>query len=131
VRNALNTIGESSIAEGNFCKAKDKKRGAGKRSSRYQSYKGDKYAIHDSARGPIDNNPLCADHRRLFMLCWAARASDAPPLLLNDRARFAHVSDGYELSLKSGVLVPFDHSATVLVAVRVNDLDCSPVGIES
>jgi hypothetical protein len=113
VRHALNAIGKSSTAEGNFCKAKDKERGAGKRSSRYQSCQGDKYAIPDSARGRIDNDPLCADHRRLFMLCWAARASDAPPALLNDRARFAHVN-GYELSLKSRVLVRFDHVVSVI-----------------
>ena len=61
---------------GNFCKAKDKKGGAGKRSSRYQSHQGDKYATPDSTRGRVDDGPLRADHRRLFMLCWAARASD-------------------------------------------------------
>jgi len=61
---------------GNFCKAKDKERQAGKRSSRYQSHQGDKYATPDSTRGRVDDGPLRADHRRLFMLCWAARASD-------------------------------------------------------
>jgi hypothetical protein len=61
---------------GNFCKAKDKESGAGKRSSRYQSHQGDKYATPDSTRGRVDDGPLRADHRRLFMLCWAARASD-------------------------------------------------------
>jgi hypothetical protein len=61
---------------GNVCKAKDKESGAGKRSSRYQSHQGGKYAIPDSTRGRIDDGPLRADHRRLFMLCWAARASD-------------------------------------------------------
>ena len=61
---------------GNFFKAKDKKGGAGKRSSRYQSHQEDKYATPDSTRGRVDDGPLRADHRRLFMLCWAARASD-------------------------------------------------------
>src|SRR5205809_5657091 len=61
---------------GNFCKAKDKKGGAGKQSSRYQSHQGDKYATPDSTRGRVDDGPLRADHRRLFMLFWAARASD-------------------------------------------------------
>ena len=60
----------------NFCKAKDKKREAEKRSLRYQSYQGDKYATTDFTRGRVDVGPLCADHRRLCMLCWAARASD-------------------------------------------------------
>ena len=60
----------------NFCKAKDKEGATGKRSSRYQSYQGDKYATPDSTRGRVDDGPLRADHRRLFMLCWAARASD-------------------------------------------------------
>jgi hypothetical protein len=60
---------------GNFCKAIDKERQAGKRSSRYQSHQGDKYATPDSTRGRVDDGPLRADHRRLFMLCWAARAS--------------------------------------------------------
>jgi hypothetical protein len=80
--------------ESNFYKAKDKERGAAKRSSRYQSHQGDKYATPDSTRGRIDDGPLHADHRRLFMLCWAARASDVliPPLLLNDGGRFAHVN---------------------------------------
>jgi hypothetical protein len=52
---------------GNFCKAKDQEGGAGKRSSRYQSHQGGKYAIPDSTRGRIDDSPLRADHR-LFML---------------------------------------------------------------
>jgi hypothetical protein len=87
---------------GNFCKAKDKESGAGKRSSRYQSHQGDKYATPDSTRGRVDDGPLRADHRRLFMLCWAARASDVliTPLLLNDRGRFARVN-GNKHSLKS------------------------------
>jgi hypothetical protein len=40
--------------------------------------------------------------RRLFMLCWAARASGLliTLLLLNDRGRFAH-GNGGEHSLKS------------------------------
>ena len=33
-------------------------------------------AIPDSTRGPIDDGPLRADHRRLFMLYWAARISN-------------------------------------------------------
>jgi hypothetical protein len=49
---------------------------AGKRSSRYQSHQGDKYATPDSTRGRVDDGPLRADHRRLFMLCWAAWASN-------------------------------------------------------
>jgi hypothetical protein len=61
---------------GNFCKAKDKESAAGKRSSRYQSHQGDKCATPDSTRGRVDDGPLRADHRRLFMLCWAARTSD-------------------------------------------------------
>src|SRR6266516_3171255 len=48
---------------GNFCKAKDKEGGAGKRSSRYQSHQGGKYAIPDSTHGHIDDGPLHADHR--------------------------------------------------------------------
>ena len=61
---------------GNFCKAKDKESGAGKRSSRYQSHQGGKYATPDSTRCHVDDGPLRADHRRLFILCWAAWASD-------------------------------------------------------
>jgi hypothetical protein len=60
----------------NFCKAKDKEGAAGKQSSRYQSHQGDKYATPDSTRGRVDDGPLRFDHRRLFMLCWAARASN-------------------------------------------------------
>jgi hypothetical protein len=37
---------------------------------------GDKYATPDSTCGLIGDGPLRADDRRLFMLCWAARASD-------------------------------------------------------
>jgi hypothetical protein len=59
----------------NFCKAKDKEGAAGKRSSHYQSQQGDKYATPDSTRGRVDVGLLRADHRLLFMLCWAARAS--------------------------------------------------------
>ena len=53
--------------------------------------KPERNASHDSTGGRIDDGPLRADHRRLFMLCCAARASDVliPPLLLNDR-RDAH-----------------------------------------
>ena len=49
-----------------------------------------------------DDGPLRADHRRLFMLCWAAWASNVliTPLLLNDRGCFAHVN-GDEHCLKS------------------------------
>ena len=77
---------------------------AGKRSLRYQRHQGDKYATPDSTRGHVDDGPLRADHRRLFMLCWAARASDVLITLLplNDRGRFAHVI-GDEHSLKSPV----------------------------
>ena len=64
------------VQASNFCKAKDKEGEAGKRSSRYQSHHGGTYATTDSTRGRIDDSPLRADHRRLFMLCWAARASD-------------------------------------------------------
>ena len=54
---------------------------------------GDKYAIPDSTRGLMGDGPLGADHRRLCMLCWPARASDVliHPLTFN----------GYERSLKS------------------------------
>jgi hypothetical protein len=38
---------------------------------------GDKYATPDSTRALIGDGPLRADHRRLCMLCWSARASDA------------------------------------------------------
>src|SRR6266567_4108337 len=65
-----------SVERRNFCKAKDKEGAAGKRSSRYQSHQGDKYATPDSTRGRVYDCPLRDDHRRLFMLCWAARASD-------------------------------------------------------
>ena len=87
---------------GNFCTAKDKCGGAGKRSSHYKSHQGGKYATPDFTRGRVDDGSLRADHRRLFILCWAARASNVliTPLLLNDRARFAHVN-GDEHSLKS------------------------------
>jgi hypothetical protein len=64
------------IPTANFCKAKDKEGTAGKRSLRYQRHQGDKYATPDSTRGHVDVGLLRADHRRLFMLCWAARASD-------------------------------------------------------
>ena len=64
------------LVERNSCKAKDKEGAAGKRSSRYQSHRGDKYATPDSTRSRVDDGPLRADHRRLFMLCWPARASD-------------------------------------------------------
>jgi hypothetical protein len=60
----------------NFCKAKDKKGAAGKRSSHYQSHQGDKYATPDSTHRRVDVVPLRADHRLLFMLHWAARASN-------------------------------------------------------
>ena len=66
---------EKQLPLGNFCKAQDKESGAGKRSPRYQSQQGDKYATPDFTRGRVDNGPLHADHRRLFVLCWAARAS--------------------------------------------------------
>ena len=65
-----------STAEGNFCKAKDKEGAAAKRSSRYQSHRGDRYATPDFTHGRIDDGPLRADYRCLFMLCWAARPSD-------------------------------------------------------
>jgi uncharacterized protein (DUF58 family) len=44
------------------------------------------YATPDSTRGRVDDGPLRADHCRLFMLYWAARASDAliTPLVLNE-----------------------------------------------
>jgi hypothetical protein len=41
-----------------------------------KSHQGGKYATPDFTRGRIDDGPLRADHRRLFMLCWTARASD-------------------------------------------------------
>ena len=58
-----------------FAKQKTKKAQQEKRSSRYQGHQGDKYATPGSTRGRVDDGPLRADHRRLFMLCWAARAS--------------------------------------------------------
>jgi hypothetical protein len=62
---------------GNFCKAKDKESGAGQRSSRYQSHQGGTYATPDSTTcSRIDDTPLRADHRGLFMLRWAAAVSD-------------------------------------------------------
>ena len=64
------------VQASNFCKPKDKEGVAGKRSSRYQSHEGDKYATPDSTRGRVDDGLLRADHHRLFMLCWAARTSD-------------------------------------------------------
>jgi len=57
---------------GNFCTAKDKEGAAGKQSSSYQS----EHAIPDSTHGHIGDGPLHADHRRLFVLCRPARASD-------------------------------------------------------
>ena len=78
----------------NFCTAKDKCGGAGKRSSRYKSHQGGKYATPDFTRGRIDDGPLRADHRRLFMLCWTARASD---VLIRPRS----LLNGYENFLKS------------------------------
>jgi hypothetical protein len=50
------------------------------------SHQGDKYATPDSTRGRVDDGLLPADHRRLFMLCWAART---PDVLINPAARAA------------------------------------------
>jgi hypothetical protein len=78
---------------GNFCKAKDKEGGA----------ENDRHGIKTIKEVSMQHlillavlsgdDPLRADHRWLFMLCWAARASDVliPALLLN----------GCEHSLKS------------------------------
>jgi hypothetical protein len=74
--NADHGIGGSAVAVGNFCKAKDKESGAGQRSSHYQNHQGGTYAIPDSTCSRIDDSPLRADHRGLFMLRWAAAASD-------------------------------------------------------
>ena len=60
----------------NFCKEKDKKGKATKRALPYRSEKGDKYATPDSTRGHIGDGALRADHRRMFMLCRTARASN-------------------------------------------------------
>jgi hypothetical protein len=62
--------------------------------------KGDKYATSDSTRGRIDNGPLRADHRGLFMLCWPAWTSDVLITLL--------LLNGYDASrkLSSEALVP-------------------------
>jgi hypothetical protein len=70
------TTRAAGFGAGNFCKAKHKESGAGKRSSGYQSHEGNNYAIHDFTRGRIDDGPLRADHRQLFMLYWAARVSN-------------------------------------------------------
>ena len=77
-----------------FAQQKTNEGGAGKRSSRYKSHQGGKYATPDFTRGRIDDGPLRADHRRLFMLCWTARASD---VLIRPRS----LLNGYENSLKS------------------------------
>jgi hypothetical protein len=62
---------------GQTISAKQKTRNAKQKGSlRYQSYQGDKYATTDSTRGRVDVGSLCADQRRLFILCWAARTSD-------------------------------------------------------
>jgi len=47
---------------------------SGPERERQRRHQGDKYATPDSTRGRIDDGPLRADHRRLFMLYWAARA---------------------------------------------------------
>ena len=67
---------ESILSRQYFCKANDREGGEGNETSRYQSHKEIKYAIPDSTRGLIGDGPLRADHRRLCMLCWPARASD-------------------------------------------------------
>jgi len=75
---------------GNFCKEKDKKGKARKRPLPYQSDKRDKYATPDSTRGHIGDGALRADHRRMFMLCRTARASNvliAPLLNHRDASR--------------------------------------------
>ena len=76
-----------------------------------KSHQGDKYATPDSTRGRVDDGSLRVDHRRLFILCWAARASNLliTPLLLNDRARFAHVNGDEALFKLARVLVCLDH----------------------
>ena len=61
--------------DGQFLQNKRQGRPSRKRSSRYQSYQGDKYATPNSTRGRIDDGPLRADHRRLFMLRWATAAA--------------------------------------------------------
>ena len=58
------------------------------------SHQGGKYATHDFTRGRIDDGPLRADHRRLFMLCWTTRAPD-----MSDRPR--SLLNGYKNFLKS------------------------------
>jgi hypothetical protein len=59
---------------------------SGPERERQRRHQGDTYATPDSTRGRIDDGPLRADHRRLFMLYWAARASDVliTPLVLNE-----------------------------------------------
>ena len=66
----------AAFRSGNFCKEKDKKGKARKRPLPYRSDKGDKYATPDSTRGHIGDGGLRADHRRMFMLCRTARASN-------------------------------------------------------
>ena len=66
----------AAFRSGNFCKEKDKKGKARKRPLPYRRDKGDKYATPDSTRGHIGDGALRADHRRMFMLCRTARASN-------------------------------------------------------
>src|SRR5215472_9679466 len=82
--------------------AQELKPGPLRQRSQGKGHQGDRYATPDSTRGRIDDGSLRADHRRLFMLCCAAQASDVliTRLLLNDRACFAHVNC-YEHSLNS------------------------------
>jgi hypothetical protein len=114
----------------NFCKAKDKYCKARKRSSRYQSHQGDKYATPDSTRGLIDDGPLRADHLRLFMLHWAARASDVlvTSLVLNESSALRARKWLWALFEIARVLVRFDHVAPELDgSLRRGRLTSSPL----
>ena len=90
---------------------------SGPERERQRRHQGDKYATPDSTRGRIDDGPLRADHRRLFMLYWAARASDVliTPLVLNESSAFRARKWLRALFEIARVLVRFDHVASFIV----------------
>ena len=77
----------------NFCKAKNKKRQAEKDHHVIKATKEISMQPVSLLAVRFDDGPLRADHRLLFMLRWAARASDVIviPADAYDRGRFTHV----------------------------------------
>ena len=81
-------------------------------------HEGNNYALPDFTRRRIGDGPLRADHRRLFMLYWAAWASDVliTPLVLNEssvlRAR---------KWLRALFEIPRDSKVAALEKVKGND----------